>query len=182
MRLTFATYISFLFLLVTTTTVFADFDNLIEGVSDISEAVLELRQTANQKPLTYLTALSINSKAKALTSEIQDCQEIVENFHTNFTIEETQSLIKSLYVVERRVNYTVIDLIKIKPQLEKLGVLGIARVDVNNISTETEKFIKVLFPLVPAEMIAQAARLKRRVNHSLITLCNAFGVKFKPAK
>ncbi|PWN36947.1 uncharacterized protein FA14DRAFT_187092 [Meira miltonrushii] len=169
-------------LLFVATAVFAQFDNLIEGVSDISQAVLELREAVNSKPLTYFSALGINSKAKALISEIQDSEEVVSEIKTNFTIEETQTLIKSLYVVERRVNYTVIDLIKIKPQLEQLGVLGIARADVADISTETQDLIKIMFPLVPQEMRSQAARLARRVNHSLIVLCNVFGVKFQSAK
>lgn len=179
MRLTLA-YLAIL--LFVATAVFADFDNLIEGVSDISEAVLELREAVNERPVTYVSALGINTKAKALISEIQDSKEVINSIKTNFTIEESQTLIKSLYVVERRVNYTVIDLIKTKPQLEELGVMGIARADVADISAETEGMIKILFPLVPQEMKFQSARLARRVNHSLFVLCKVFGVAFPPKK
>lgn len=172
----------FVILLLAISTVLADFDSLTKGVYEIGQNLNFLRKAVNAKPMDYVAALNIDSKARQLTKKINDVESIVDEFQANFTISETQTLIKNLYLVERKVNYTVIDLIHLKPQLENLGVMGVARSDVHDIAIETEKLISSLLHLVPPQMISQGRRLARRVNHSLIAVSKAFGVSYKSKK
>ena len=155
------------------------FDDLESAFVNVSDAVQQLDLAILTTPLTLINALAINKEAKNLTTQLTNGVTILQTFGSTTKLSDAdgQTALQTLQTVERRVNPTVIDLIGIGPELEKLQITFIAKDDVTQIANVTESFIVTLVDnVMPDSTLPEAKKLARRVNHSLFVANSYFGL------
>lgn len=147
----------------------------------IDAGVVNLYQHAQVESLNYFSGLGIRQAADELTSKIKTGASDVEALEGKPTEADAKLMLSSLGKTEAKVKLVVDQMLKLKPQFEKLGVLGMAQSTVTAFQSETKSFASQLVKLAPAQEQSQAEALAARFNADLAKVAAGYNGGSAPA-
>ncbi|CDS00514.1 uncharacterized protein SPSC_05504 [Sporisorium scitamineum] len=133
----------------------------------IDTSVDNLYQHSQVQSLNYFTGLAIREAADSLTANIKTGAECVQHLDEKPTDKDANLILSTLGKTEGKVKLVVDQMIRLKPQFEKLGVVGIAAQSVGAFQTETKSFANQLVKLAPAQEQKAAVQLAASFNKEL---------------
>ncbi|GAC98510.1 hypothetical protein PHSY_006104 [Pseudozyma hubeiensis SY62] len=133
----------------------------------IDAGVVNLYQHCQVESLNYLSGLAIRQAADDLTSKIKTGAADVNALEGKPTDADAKLILSTLGKTEVKVKMVVDQMIKLKPEFEKLGVLGMAQSSVSSFQQETKSFSAQLVKLAPSAEQSAATSLAGRFNADL---------------
>ncbi|CBQ71252.1 hypothetical protein sr13615 [Sporisorium reilianum SRZ2] len=133
----------------------------------IDTAVGNLYQHTQVQNLNYFTGLAIRQAADDLTAKIKAGAGCVQQLSEKPSDKDANLMLWTLGKTEDKVKLVVNDMIRLKPQFEKLGVVAIASQSVAAFQQETQSFAAQLVKLAPAKEQSSATKLAGQFNQDL---------------
>ena len=122
MKFSFAT----LFVVLVSFAVAVDVSKLKEDLAAVAEAIENLDKHAQASSMSYFTALSISFAAQNLVGKIRTSSADIKALDSPILDADAYDIITKLTATDGKVKPLVDDMIKIKPEWDKLGVMFIA--------------------------------------------------------
>ena len=122
----------------------------------------------------YFSALAINGAAGDLDNAIKQGTTDVKANTETVSDADAQSIIDTLTGTESSVEKISTRLIAIEPNLEKIGVKGIAAGTLSSTATDTKAFSQALIAQAPSDKKAAAQSLADKINAALAKAVAAY--------
>lgn len=136
-----------------------DVATIKSDVAKIDSAVTALNKQLASDNLNYFSALAIDSASKDLDTQIKQGTADVKANTETVTSDDANEIIATLTGTEKNVVTATDRLVVLKPKFDGLGVTGIARDDINALSTDTADFGDALVAAAPAAQQPDARAL-----------------------
>lgn len=152
-------YLTTALLALAISTVFGDISQVKKDISEIDAAVEDLSSQLKSDDLNYITALGIHNSAQDLDGKIKTATTDVNDTKEDASESDAKEIINTLTGTEKTVETIADRLVTLQPKFASLGVSGLAKDDINQLSTDVDAFGKALVSKTPSSQKETAQEL-----------------------
>lgn len=144
-----------------------DVSKLKEDLAAVDEAIENLDKHAQASSMSYFTALSISFAAQNLVGKIRTSSADIKALDSPISDADADDIITKLTATDGKVKPLVDDMIKIKPEWDKLGVMFIAAALVDEFQSQVKHLATQLVKACPNKQKERAQKLADSFNAQL---------------